>query len=64
MADLLSHDEMARVDMLAHPIPDAIEPAGGSEPRPIRDTDVTALQEWLQRAGLTGLTKDATHQAV
>ena len=64
LVDVLSHDEMLRVDMLARPIPGAIEPVGDTGPRFVRDTDVTVLQEWLQRAGLTGLTKDATHQAV
>ena len=34
------------------------------EPRPLKDADVTALQEWLQRAGLVSLGKDTTHQAV
>ena len=33
-------------------------------PRPVRDVDVTAVQEWLQRAGLSTVSKDTTHQAV
>ena len=33
-------------------------------PRPIRDTDVAALQEFLQLAGIEKLGKDTVHQAV
>jgi hypothetical protein len=57
---LLAHDEMARADMLIRPIPGAMD----GNPHVIRDCDVTALQEALQRLGLTSLTKDATHHAV
>lgn len=64
MADLFSRDEMMRADMLLKPVPRSINPIGWAEARPVRDTDVTAVQEWLQRAGLASLTKDATHQAV
>lgn len=64
MAELFSRDEMMRADILVKPVPRAIEPGGVPQPRPIRDTDVTAVQEWLQREGLAGMTKDATHQAV
>jgi len=32
--------------------------------RPVRDEDVTAAQEWLQRAGLVLIGKDSTHSAV
>ena len=53
LADLFSRDEMLRADMLSRP-----------EFRPVRDTDVTAVQERIQRAGLTRLSKDTTHQAV
>ena len=63
LADMLVHDEMVRVDLLARPVPGTHapnRPAGF----PVRDVDVTALQEWMQRAGLCSLTKDATHQAV
>jgi len=32
--------------------------------RPVRDTDVTEMQEYLQRAGLRRVTKDTVHAAV
>src|SRR6516164_3684359 len=34
-----------------------------SEPRPVRDTDVAALQEYLQCCGLQRVSKDIIHQA-
>ncbi len=33
-------------------------------PRPVRDTDITAIQEYLQHAGMSRISKDITHQAV
>lgn len=62
LRDLFSRDEMARADMLARPVPKSVGRFDGA--RPVRDADVTAVQEWLQQAGLTSLSKDATHQAV
>jgi predicted P-loop ATPase len=48
--DALSFDEMLRVTIF-----------NGS---PVRDTDVTAIQEYLQHAGLHWLAKDTAHSAV
>jgi predicted P-loop ATPase len=36
----------------------------GFKPRPVRDEDVTFIQEWMQIAGLPHIGKDVTHQAV
>jgi predicted P-loop ATPase len=36
----------------------------GLYPRPVRDADVSQLQEWLQREGLPRIGMDVTHQAV
>ena len=33
-------------------------------PKPVRDTDVSQLQEWLQHMGMPRIGKDQTHQAV
>ncbi len=61
---LFAYDEMLRMPILLAPVPGQDEPAGPFTARLVRDTDVSALQEWLQKAGLEMLTKDATHQAV
>ena len=66
VSDLFSYDEMLRASILCRPIP-----SGGMnaekepfQPRPVRDADVTALQELLQASGLEKLGRDAVHQAV
>ncbi len=53
LAEMFSRDEMLRADMMLNPTL-----------QPVRDHDVTAVQEGLQRAGLTRLSKDTMHQAV
>jgi len=35
-----------------------------TEARPLRDPDITAVQEWLQRNDLDRLGKDVTQQAI
>jgi hypothetical protein len=67
LADAFTFDEMLRAPILAKGLPRApnAEPAGADPlPRPVRDTDVSQLQEFLQRAGLPKIGKDTTHQAV
>ncbi|MEA1831737.1 VapE family protein [Methylobacterium durans] len=65
LADVFSHDLMLCAPLVNRDIPDFGEPAGDSiTPRPATDTDVSRVQEWLQRAGLPRLGKDTTHQAV
>lgn len=62
LAELFAFDELLRAPILAAPIPGSTEEA--FERRPVRDTDVTALQEWLQLAGLQKIGRETTHQAV
>lgn len=62
VAELFAYDEMQRTELLMRPVPGSQHPA--EEPRPVKDTDVTAVQELLQRAGLERLGRDTTHQAV
>jgi hypothetical protein len=64
--DLFSYDEMLRAAILTRPVPDRTMNAGNGifQPRPVRDADVTALQELLQASGLEKLGKDTVHQAV
>ena len=54
-------DEMLRVPVLVRPLPKG---KPGVLPRPVRDTDVSIVQEWLQRHELRRLGKDIVHQAV
>jgi predicted P-loop ATPase len=63
LRDLLAYDEMLRAPMLMRPVPGSLHPRLAA-PRPLQDGDVTAVQEFLQRAGLEKLGKDTTHQAV
>jgi hypothetical protein len=61
-----SYDEMLCQTMLVAPLPalnGGIANAAG-DPRPIQDTDVTRLQEWLQHIGLPKIGRDQVFQAV
>ncbi len=59
LREMFAYDDMLRAPILMQSL--AIETFA---PRPVRDEDVTAVQEWLQRAGLTSVSKDTVHQAV
>ena len=64
--DLFYYDEMLRSPILSRPVPSG-ETEGKSmpfQPRPVRDADVTALQELLQASGLEKVGKKTVHQAV
>jgi predicted P-loop ATPase len=61
LSELFMLDEMMRAPLLTGLIPGA-EPT--ELPRPVRDADVTAVQEHLQLAGLVTVAKDTVHQAV
>lgn len=60
LRNAFAYDDMLRAPMIVKSI-DADQPFA---PRPVRDTDVAAVQEWMQLAGLTSITKDTVHQAV
>ena len=58
-----AYDEMLRAVIAVAPLPG--DPPGPDHVhRPVRDTDVSAVQEYVQLAGLEKLGKDTTHQAV
>jgi predicted P-loop ATPase len=60
----IARDEMFCGPMLMAPIPDSKVVETPFKPRPITDDDVTAIQEWAQRAGFRGMSKDTVHQAI
>ncbi len=59
---LVAYDEMLRHTLLRRPAPGS-RTAAFTDPRPIQDADVGALQEWLQRHELRRLGKEVAHQA-
>jgi predicted P-loop ATPase len=59
---LLAFDEMLQKAVVLRSPPRGIN--GGEYPRPLRDDDVTATQEWLQRAGLTSVGEGIVRQAI
>lgn len=63
LVGLFAYDEMARTALLKGRIPGTTGGEGDAL-RPVRDTDVSALQEYLQLAGLERLARDVTNQAV
>jgi predicted P-loop ATPase len=65
ISDLFAYDEMLRASILTTEVAsNVIEHNSAFEPRPVRDADVSALQELLQKSGLETLGKDIVHQAV
>jgi predicted P-loop ATPase len=67
LIDVFAFDEMLRAPILMKDLP--VAPRGASAnnetlPKPVRDTDVSQLQEWLQHMGMPRIGKDQTHQAV
>ena len=63
LQSIFAFDEMQRTAIIKGPLPND-DPAAFYTLRPVRDVDVSAVQEYLQLAGLPKLGKDTTHQAV
>ena len=61
LCDAFAYDEMLRAPILVAPLPGDDEKFS---PRPVRDTDVGIVQEYMQRGGLQKIAKDVTYQAV
>lgn len=62
LSELLAYDEMLKAEMLMKPIPKGRQKLNHA--RPLQDTDVTAIQEYLQTNGLEKVGPETTHQAV
>jgi hypothetical protein len=67
LVDAFAYDEMSCASIIrkALPIGPGGESAGaGPFPRPVRDADVSQLQEWLQHMGMPKIGREQVHQAV
>ena len=65
LARNFAFDEMTRDVLLVAEIPGGVASAPATPlPRPVRDEDISLVQEFLQLAGLEMITKDIVHQAV
>jgi hypothetical protein len=62
LSDIFAYDDMLRAPILLAPVPGGER--AGFQRRPVRDTDVTVVQEYLQANGLEKTGKDVVHQAV
>jgi predicted P-loop ATPase len=60
--DAFAVDEMLRAPMLLHPIGHPLDV--GTWPRPLTDTDVTDVVEFLQRAGLKRIAREVVRDAI
>ena len=61
LRDAFSYDEMAWSIVINRRLPGSRLKRGGG--RALQDADVTAVQEWLQRAGIARVGRDTTQQA-
>lgn len=59
LADAIAFDEMQRVPMLRSSIGD-----GSVVPRPVTDTDVTKVQNWMQHAGIKRVSRETIQGAM
>lgn len=66
IAEAFGFDEMQRTSVQLRELP--LAPGGeriaGPLPRPVRDVDVSQLQEWMQHCGLPKIGREQVHQAV
>jgi predicted P-loop ATPase len=66
LREAFAFDEMARLTTLICKLPGAQSADSGPDkyPRPLRDSDVSRTQEWVQLNGLPKIGGDVTHQAI
>lgn len=63
LVGLLAFDEMAVLTMLRRPVPES-RGVAHTEPRPLKDTDVSTITLWMQSHGLPRLGRETVQQAV
>jgi len=63
LVGIVAHDDMLRHTMMNRPAPGS-RAGNFTQPRPMEDADVSALQEWMQRHELRRLGKEVAAQAV
>jgi predicted P-loop ATPase len=63
LTEIIVFDEMMQHAVVTRSLPGSLTPAV-SEPRLLQDTDISIVQEWLQRHGLERLGREVTQQAV
>ena len=63
LARIVVYDLMARMSLVTRSLPGS-RMAAVTQPRPIEDTDVAAIQEWMQRRDMRRMGKDTVHQAI
>ena len=66
LSGLVANDAMLSLPMLKRPVPRWQQADNSSDfkRRPVNDTEIDGIQQWLQLAGLARLGHDAVHQAV
>ena len=59
-------DQMLDAPVVLRPLPRVAraELVVATAPRPLRDTDVSEVQEWMQAQGMPRLSREAAHQAI
>jgi predicted P-loop ATPase len=62
LIDRFEFDQMARSVMITREIGEML--CGDAEPRALTDTDVVAVQEWMQHNGLTKIARETVHDAI
>ena len=63
LVGIVTYDQMLQHTLITRSLPDSrIEKIVG--PRPVKDCDVTAIQEWLQRHDMRRIGKETVHQAI
>jgi predicted P-loop ATPase len=60
LRDVFAFDEMSSLMMVMHPL----GAEASFKPRLFRDVDITSIQEYLQTAGLSTISREATWQAI